>query len=67
MMPDKIYLEQDGGRFHVFLGLQPEKATEYIRKEALLEYLRERENKYRFINDEGYIELEEVINKLNSL
>ena len=36
--PDKIYIEIDN-KAHVYFGLQPENAVEYIRKDTLLEWL----------------------------
>ena len=38
--PDKIYIEIDN-KAHVYFGLQPENAVEYIRKDALLEWAKE--------------------------
>lgn len=35
--PDKIYIEIDN-KAHVYFGLQPENAVEYIRKNYLLEW-----------------------------
>ena len=38
--PDKIYFEIDEkGKVHTYFGLQPDNATEYIRKETLLEWV----------------------------
>lgn len=38
MTPDKLYIEIDN-KAHVYFGLQPENAVEYIRKNALIEWL----------------------------
>lgn len=35
--PDKLYIEIDN-KAHVYFGLQPESAVEYIRKDALMEW-----------------------------
>lgn len=48
--PDKLYIEIDN-KAHVYFGLQPESAVEYIRKDALIEWL---ENKIK-ISDGGFV------------
>lgn len=35
---DKVYVEVNGNKIHTYLGLQPESATEYVNKEALLKW-----------------------------
>ena len=58
--PDKLYIEIDN-KAHVYFGLQPENAVEYIRKDALIEIL------------QGYshpltkLVMQEIIEKINSL
>ena len=37
--PDKIYIEIDGNRVHVYFGLQPENAVEYIRADIVQKML----------------------------
>ena len=74
MAPDKIYFEIDEkGRAHTYLGLQPDYAEEYIRKEVLLEWA-ENEKKWReeAFNGENYFAsaqtvLSALIDKLNSM
>lgn len=33
--PDKIYIEIDNNKAHIYFGLQPENAVEYIRKDVV--------------------------------
>lgn len=33
--PDKIYIEIDNNKAHIYFGLQPENAVEYIRKDVI--------------------------------
>ena len=43
--PDKIYIEIDN-KAHVYFGIQPDNSVEYIRKDALLEWLKERRTEH---------------------
>lgn len=66
--PDKIYFEIDEkGKVHAYFGLQPDNATEYIRKDALLKWIQEA----RAIPHENAITrdlaFQEVIDKLNEM
>ena len=36
--PDKLYIEIDN-KAHVYFGLQPENAVEYVHKDALIKWL----------------------------
>lgn len=50
--PDKVYIEIDN-KAHVYFGLQPENAVEYIRKDALIEKLEKAAAEYKKRSDEG--------------
>ena len=67
--PDKIYIEIDN-KAHVYFGLQPENAEEYIRKDALLEWLDGKmtiEGATEGIVGGYDMALKDVIDKLNSM
>ena len=62
--PDKVYIEIDN-KAHVYFGLQPENAVEYIRKDALLEWAKEKQNEsLTIVADDVW---QELIDKLNSI
>lgn len=63
--PEKIYIEIDN-KAHVYFGLQPENAEEYIRKDALLEWLEGCKNN-PVITDLQKGNIQELIDKLNEM
>ena len=68
--PNKIYFEIDSKGPHTYIGLQPNYAKEYIRKDTLLEWAKEQlpreKSEYGF--SAGYIDAyEEMIKKIESL
>ena len=67
--PDKLYIEIDN-KAHVYFGLQPESAVEYIRKDALMEWAKEcfrLQDKGSWYSKGAADAFSEVINKLNSM
>ena len=58
--PDKLYIEIDN-KAHVYFGLQPENAEEYIRKDALIEWAKENRDSL------GRLSYGEFVDKLNSI
>lgn len=67
--PDKIYVEIDN-KAHVYFGLQPENAEEYIRKNALLEWANSWLSFKRsgIVLDDGFsYAMEELIKKLDNI
>ena len=66
--PDKIYIEIDN-KAHVYFGLQPENAVEYIRKEALMEWLKSKIKipDVSFVNGLTYLAYQDVIEHLNEM
>lgn len=70
--PDKLYVEIDN-KAHVYFGLQPESAVEYIRKDALMKWLKlEKDISFPEDYERGCIDgrnglREELIDKLNSI
>ncbi len=67
--PDKIYIEIDN-KAHVYFGLQPENAEEYIRKDALLEWANGwlAFKRSGIVVDDGFsYAMEELIKKLNEM
>ena len=67
--PDKLYIEIDN-KAHVYFGLQPENAVEYVHKDALIKWL---DGKITIEGaTEGFVggydnALKDVIDKLNSM
>lgn len=60
--PDKIYFEIDEkGKVHTYFGLQPENATEYIRKDTLMEWAKENRDSL------GRLSYGEFVDKLNKI
>ena len=72
MIPDKMYFEVSEKGVHAYLGLQPDSAVEYIRKDALMEWAKEHytglDITKRDMWDGGYnCAMKQIIDKLNKM
>lgn len=65
MIPDKIYLSQRDIDLRDFSAQSPHRPIEYIRKDALLEWAKEKQYESLTIVADNF--WQEVIDKLNSL
>ena len=64
-VPDKIFVDEDIIRFHILGEHLADNEIEYIRKDALLEWAKEKQEHTISIREDAW--WDEVINKLNSM